>query len=104
MSASRELSPDWVLSSFIHSSGNSCDQMMELADAASAFGPASKPMHARSNREKALMRRSPWRRRSGRECCGLWRKPFSGPMESVHRLRAWTLIFSVSSTTVSTEL
>ena len=34
MSASRELSPDWVLSSFIQSSGNSRDEMMELADAA----------------------------------------------------------------------
>jgi hypothetical protein len=31
MSASRELSPDWVLSSFIHSSGKSRDEIMELA-------------------------------------------------------------------------
>jgi len=39
MSASRELSPDWVLSPFIHSSGNSRDEIMELADAARRLWP-----------------------------------------------------------------
>ena len=46
MSASRELSPDWVLSSFIHSSGNSRDEMMELADAARRLWPCVQA-HAR---------------------------------------------------------
>ena len=46
MSASRELSPDWVLSSFIHSSGNSRDEMMELADAARRLWPGVQA-HAR---------------------------------------------------------
>jgi RNA polymerase sigma factor (sigma-70 family) len=39
MSASRELSPDWVLSSFVHSSGNSRDKIIELADAARRLWP-----------------------------------------------------------------
>jgi RNA polymerase sigma factor (sigma-70 family) len=39
MSASRELNPDWVLSSFIHSSGNSRDEMKELADTARRLWP-----------------------------------------------------------------
>ena len=46
MSASRELSPDWVLSSFIQSSGNSRDEMMELADAARRLWPGVQA-HAR---------------------------------------------------------
>jgi len=46
MSASRELSPDWVLSSFIHSSGNSRDEIMELADAARRLWPGVQA-HAR---------------------------------------------------------
>jgi DNA-directed RNA polymerase specialized sigma24 family protein len=39
MSASRELSPDWVLSSFILSGGNSRDEITELADAARRLWP-----------------------------------------------------------------
>jgi hypothetical protein len=46
MSASRELSPDWVLSSFIHSSGKSRDEIMELADAARRLWPGVQA-HAR---------------------------------------------------------
>ena len=46
MSASRELSPDWVLSSFIQSSGNSRHEMMELADAARRLWPGVQA-HAR---------------------------------------------------------
>ena len=46
MSASRELSPDWVLSPFIHSSGNSRDEIMELADAARRLWPGVQA-HAR---------------------------------------------------------
>ena len=46
MSASRELSPDWVLSSFIPSSGNSRDEIMELADAARRLWPGIQA-HAR---------------------------------------------------------
>jgi hypothetical protein len=46
MSASRELSPDWVLSSFIHSSGNSRHEIMELADAARRLWPGVQA-HAR---------------------------------------------------------
>jgi predicted RNase H-like HicB family nuclease len=46
MSASRELSPDWVLSSFIHSNGNSRDEIMELADAARRLWPGVQA-HAR---------------------------------------------------------
>jgi DNA-directed RNA polymerase specialized sigma24 family protein len=39
MSASRELSPDWVLSSFIISGGDSRDEILELADAARRLWP-----------------------------------------------------------------
>ena len=46
MSASRELSPDWVLSSFIPSNGNSRDEIMELADAARRLWPGVQA-HAR---------------------------------------------------------
>lgn len=46
MSASRELSPDWVLSSFIPSSGNSRDEILELADAARRLWPGVQA-HAR---------------------------------------------------------
>jgi len=50
MSASRELSPDWVLSSFIHSSGKSRDEMMELADAAKRLWPG---VQAHARKEQA---------------------------------------------------
>ncbi len=46
MCASRDLSPDWVLSSFILSSGNSCDEIMELAEAARRLWPGVQA-HAR---------------------------------------------------------
>jgi RNA polymerase sigma factor (sigma-70 family) len=46
MPASRELSPDWVLSSFILSSGKSRDEIMELADTARRLWPGVQA-HAR---------------------------------------------------------
>ena len=46
MSASHELSPDWVLSSFIPSSGNSRDEIVDLADAARRLWPGVQA-HAR---------------------------------------------------------
>jgi RNA polymerase sigma factor (sigma-70 family) len=46
MSAIRELSPDWVLSSFILSGGDSRDDIMELAEAARRLWPGVQA-HAR---------------------------------------------------------
>jgi RNA polymerase sigma factor (sigma-70 family) len=46
MSAIRELSPDWVLSSFILSGGDSRDEIMELAEAARRLWPGVQA-HAR---------------------------------------------------------
>jgi RNA polymerase sigma factor (sigma-70 family) len=46
MSAVRELSPDWVLSSFIVSGGDSRDEIMELAEAARRLWPGVQA-HAR---------------------------------------------------------
>ena len=54
MSASRELSPDWVLSSFIHSSGNSRDEMMELAEAARRLWPGVQAHARKEQRGKSF--------------------------------------------------
>jgi hypothetical protein len=104
MSASRELSPDWVLSSFILSNGNSRDEIMELADAARRLWPGVQA-HARKEQpgktfdEAIALATEVWE--------GVLQsvaKTLQRSKESVHRLRAWTLIFSVSSITVSIEL
>src|SRR3984893_5656605 len=59
MSASRELSPDWVLSSFILSSGNSRDEIMELADAARRLWPGVQA-HARKEQPAIALATEVW--------------------------------------------
>ena len=49
MSASRELSPEWVLSTFFACSGHSREEMTELAEAARRLWPAIQA-HARNER------------------------------------------------------
>ena len=85
---------DWVLSSFILSSGNSRDEIMELVDAARRLWPgvqahARKEQPGKSFDEATALATEVWE-----GCCSRWRKPSSVPMGSVRTLKAWMPIFS----------
>lgn len=77
--SSRELSPEWVLSSFIPPIAAPQHEISELIVVARRLWPSVQGHAYREQPGKALTKRWLLLLRSGRECCVRSRRRFSGP-------------------------